>query len=74
MTKFPKPIEDFANHFVTMQDKRHKADYDPFAKFTKSEAVNDLSIAETVVSDFQRAPIKDRRAFCAHVIFKVRKT
>ena len=71
--QFPKPIEDFANHFITMQDKRHKADYDPFVKFTKSETVADLMIAETVLDDFYRVAIKDRRAFCAHVIFRKRK-
>jgi uncharacterized protein (UPF0332 family) len=30
--KFPKEIQDFANAFITMQKKRHNADYDPYAK------------------------------------------
>jgi uncharacterized protein (UPF0332 family) len=74
ITKFPKAVEDFANHFVTMQDKRHQADYDPFAKFTKSETLADLTIAESVLADFKKVAIKDRRAFCAHVIFRKRKS
>lgn len=73
MAKFPKAVEDFGNHFITMQDKRHQADYDPFARFTKSETLSDLAIAETVLADFQSSPSKHRRAFCAHVIFKPRK-
>jgi hypothetical protein len=41
VTKFPKEIEDFANAFLAMQDKRHSADYDPHAKFTKSEVLTE---------------------------------
>lgn len=72
VAKFPKSVEDFANAFVTMQDKRHQADYDPFAKFTKSEVKADLATAETVMANFNAEPKKDKRAFCAYVIFKRR--
>lgn len=73
VTKFPKVIEDFANTFVTLQDKRHSADYDPFARFTKSEVVADLSMVEAVIASFMKASLKDRRAFCAYAIFRPRK-
>lgn len=36
LRKFPKAIEDFANAFVTLQEKRHNSDYNPLATFSKS--------------------------------------
>lgn len=71
--KFPKEIEDFANHFVSMQKKRHAADYDPLAKFTKSEVTTDIETTEFVIREFSKAKVKDRRAFAALVLFPARK-
>ena len=73
MSKFPKAIEDFANAFVTMQEKRHSADYDPLVKLTKSEVLQDIGLVEQTVRDFMKESKKDRRAFCALVLFKKRK-
>lgn len=70
---FPQEIQDFANTFVTMQQKRHAADYDPMAVATKSEVLVDIGLVEKVIRDFQDADIKDRRGFAAFVIFKERK-
>jgi len=72
ITKFPKAIEDFANTFVTMQEKRHAADYDPAVRLTKSEVVADIKTTEQAIKEFQKVPAKDRRAFAAHVLFKKR--
>lgn len=68
--KFPKGIEDFANTFVTMQQKRHKADYDPFEVFTKSSVESDIVLVEEAIKKFKLEPASDRRAFCAYVILK----
>lgn len=70
--KFPKGIEDFANAFVTLQDKRHSADYDPFANFVKSSVLADIELAKQAIADFKAESAKDRRAFCAYVLFKKR--
>ena len=70
--RFPKGIEDFANAFVTLQDKRHSADYDPFARFVKSSVLADIELVEQALIDFKAESIKDRRAFCAYVLFKKR--
>ncbi|CAN0488152.1 unnamed protein product, partial [Phaeothamnion confervicola] len=67
---FPREIQDFANTFVTMQEKRHKADYDPNAKSRKSEVAIDIDLVDKVITDFGVTPIKDRRAFAALVLFK----
>jgi len=72
MKKFPKEIEDFANMFVTMQEKRHSADYDPFMQFTKSEVSADIVSVKIAIARFKLASTKDRRAFCAYVLLKDR--
>ena len=72
ISSFPKEIEDFANNFISLQEKRQEADYDPFTRFTKSEVVAYIRTAKQVLSDFQGAPPKDRRAFAAFVLFKTR--
>ena len=70
--KFPSAIQDFANAFVSMQDKRHLADYDPHARFIKSEVLADIAGVKKVIADFEAMDRKDRRAFCAYILFKTR--
>jgi hypothetical protein len=72
ISKFPKEIQDFANAFVALQAKRHAADYDPNAKAYKSAVETDIDTAEAVIEDFGKAPLKDRRAFSAWVLFRLR--
>lgn len=70
--KFPKDIEDFANTFVSLQEKRHTADYDPFAQFTKQEVRSDIAATRNAIERFQSIPIRDRREFAAFVLFRSR--
>ncbi|ESQ13296.1 MAG: hypothetical protein JKP98_15815 [Rhodobacteraceae bacterium] len=70
--RFPDAIEDFANAFISAQDKRHAADYDPDVALTRSEVQVDIAQAETAISAFEGCSLKDRRAFAAWVIFKHR--
>lgn len=72
IAKFPDHIRDFANLFVSLQEKRHEADYDPHARFVKSGVNNDLIWARQAIVNFTRSPINDRRAFCAFVLFAAR--
>ncbi|MCC6918709.1 MAG: hypothetical protein IT548_05860 [Alphaproteobacteria bacterium] len=72
ISQFPKAIEDFANAFVTMQKKRHDADYDPYSRFTKSEVTQDIATVEAAVGAFRLVSASDRRAFCAFVLFRQR--
>lgn len=69
---FPQQIQDFANAFVAMQTKRHLADYDPREIFYKSDILLQLEVASVVIDGFEAAPLKDRRAFAAFVLFKAR--
>jgi hypothetical protein len=73
ITRFPDPIRDFANIFAQMQEKRHEADYDPLAKLTKSEVSADIAMARLTIQDYMRSPRKDRRAFCAWILFQDRR-
>ena len=70
IAKFPQEIQNFANQFVEMQVKRHIADYDPDEKFYKSAVSIDLVITGITIDKFNGAPLKDRRAFAAFVLFK----
>lgn len=67
---FPKKIQDFASMFVTMQEKRHKADYDSSARVKKSQVSTDIDLAEAAIDDFVSVSTTERRAFAAFVIFK----
>lgn len=73
MKRFPKEIEDFGNTFVTLQRKRHQADYDPFVRFAKSSVEADVLLAQEAIRKFQSAAVKHRRAFCAYVLLKKRE-
>src|ERR1700729_19716 len=47
---FCEELRAFANTFVLLQELRHKADYDPGMKFSKSEAQEAVARAERAVS------------------------
>ena len=69
---FPKEIEDFGNQFVSMQQIRHLADYDPTTIYAMTEVLTAIDSCEQTIADFANAPESDRRAFAAHVLFKRR--
>ena len=72
MEQFPLAIKTFSGVFVDVQDARNSADYDPHKIFSKSAVENYIKRAESAMKNFKCAKEKDRRAFCAHVLFKTR--
>ena len=70
--KFPEEIQSFAKTFADMQEKRHGADYDPFAQVTKLDVSTDIAAVEAAIARLKSAPAKHRRAFCAYVLLKDR--
>jgi uncharacterized protein (UPF0332 family) len=66
--RFPPAIQDFALMFSQMQEKRHRADYDPDHRLTKSEVETDIQAARAAMSAFHRVPARHRRAFAAYII------
>jgi hypothetical protein len=72
LQRFPVEIRNFADLFVDLQEKRHKADYDPEAIFSKLIAVRDIYRAEEAILSFDRAPVGVRKAFAIYVLLAVR--
>jgi len=70
LQKFPAGIADFATAFVTLQERRHLADYDPHFSATKSQVWNDMVLTRDAIGKFSRCSTKDKKAFCAYVLFK----
>jgi len=70
LSKFPKDIEDFASVFVEAQEQRHRADYDPTVRFTRSEVLTLILKVDEAIRAFRRVSIKDRRAFAALIVLK----
>jgi hypothetical protein len=73
LMRFHPSVQRFADAFVSMQSKRHDADYDPDARFYKSAVQYDIANARDVITGFGRAPQRDRRAFAAWVLLKPRR-
>ena len=72
ISRFPAAIQDFAQFFSEMQAKRHAADYDPYAAFSKSDVLQDIGAAEAIIDHFNTTPARDRRAFAVYVLLDVR--
>lgn len=66
--RFPAAIQDFALMFSQMQEKRHRADYDPDERLIKSAVETDIEAARAAMSAFHKVPAKHRRAFAAYII------
>ena len=74
MQSFSNVIRDFATLFVEMQQKRHTADYDPDARFTKSDVMKDIERVDDAIDQFSHEPVKDRRAFAIYLLLDLRKS
>ena len=72
LQSFPGSIRDSAYDFVTMQSKRHAADYDPALKCSRDETLNDIDNCESLIRSFVTAPIEDRRTFATYLLFRRR--
>lgn len=70
---FPDAIKNFAAAFVSLQELRHRADYDPLHSFTKSEVLNFVDTARSAVSDIEKVNLRDRRAFAVWILLGQRE-
>ena len=54
LTRFPVEIQDFANLFIDMQKKRHRADYDPDRSFflSRPAVMQDINETEEAIRRF----------------------
>ncbi|MCY4186764.1 MAG: hypothetical protein OXC82_03215 [Rhodobacteraceae bacterium] len=67
---FPKTIQRFANHFVTLQKLRLQADYNPANTFYCHEVLNTIDFAERMIVNLQDSDSKDRKAFAVWIAIK----
>ena len=72
INRFPADIRNFAKLFVSMQVKRHRADYDPGVTFRKSDVIQDIDEAEDAIKRFNEALRSDRRSFAIYVLLDIR--
>ena len=72
LNRFPIDIQTFANAFVRCQIERHRADYDPFQRYSRQQVLDLIEDTETALRNLRSAPLADRRAFAVWAILKSR--
>ena len=65
-------LEKFANAFVTLQEVRHEADYDPHRSFSRPEALSLIAQARRGVRALDAVPAAMRLDVATRVLFKPR--
>jgi hypothetical protein len=71
-SKFPESIQVAARGFLLLQEKRHDADYDPYLRWSKSDARVALLMAEHAIGVLDGADASDRRIFLMLMLFSPR--
>jgi uncharacterized protein (UPF0332 family) len=69
---FPATIVACAEAFVTLQEDRHQADYDPEYRVRHAEAISAIDLAEGAIRDLKSTPRKDRKAFAVLLLLRKR--
>lgn len=64
---FSNEVKRFAQHVISLKNKRQSADYDPLDRFAISDVRNDLDIAETALDGLDRATPQERTRFAFFV-------
>lgn len=67
---FPEPILKFAEEFVTLQEKRELADYDPEYQALRTDARACAWSAVLAIQAVESARVKDQRAFAIWVLLQ----
>ena len=71
-TEFPQEIQDFAEVFVEIRDKRNIADYDPTRSFSKLDAQHAINDAENAINNFMSIERGERRNFALYLLLPIR--
>lgn len=72
MPAFPDDIQLVAAVFSNLQNKRHKADYDPAFRLSRASVQSDIWGAEYMIKKLTSAPLKDRKAFAVWTVLRKR--
>jgi len=68
----PTTITAFADAFVALQEQRHRADYDPVARFSRVDAIDLIDRAETALHELRSATRAERRDFAVLILLRRR--
>lgn len=69
---FEAAIRQFANLTLTLQSKRHEADYNPSHLLTSVDAMFAVYQAQTAIDAFERASLENRKLFLTLLLFPPR--
>ena len=70
--RFDESLRSGASAFVELQDRRHRADYDPNFAITTSETKSAIDMAETAITAFSGADKEQFRLFLILLLFQAR--
>lgn len=70
---FPPDIQAFADTFRRLQEERHRADYDPGARYARADVIVWITEAEQAIQALRGSANEDRKAFAALVLLKKRR-
>ena len=69
---FTADIKLFATNILEFQRKRHAADYDPMARFTKTEAQLEIIRGRAALARFRAGRHEERQMFVSLLLFQPR--
>lgn len=72
-TMWSAEVRRFASEFVEAQARRHKADYDPYASFTRQEVLTAIATAEAALGAFYKIVRNERLELLTRILFKDRE-
>ena len=70
---FPATIVTCAEAFVTLQQERHDADYNPDYRVLRADALEAIDRAEKAIKDLRSTTRNDRKAFAVYLLHKKRR-
>lgn len=71
---FTAAIKGFAATVLEFQRKRHAADYDPLARFTRIETQLDIAGGKAALAQFKAVGGEERQIFVSLLLFSPRET
>ena len=69
---FPATLINCAETFITLQEERHDADYNPDHRILRAQALDLINMAEKAIIDLKATARRDRRAFAVQLLFRKR--
>lgn len=66
------PVRTLTDLLPDLMGRRHAADYDPGAEFTKSEVLGDIGATEAALDAFDRSSANDQRELAVFLLFRER--